>query len=103
MSCDGAEDVIIAVNSTKNLNTTSNPANSLSLPGGVLCAKASMLLQVSYETQMRKYVDLWEINKPSPIAWSYSLSRLPHTHTHTHTHTHIYIYVYLAMSSYLFI
>ncbi|RVW38841.1 Homeobox-leucine zipper protein REVOLUTA [Vitis vinifera] len=46
MNCDGAEDVIIAVNSTKNLNTTSNPANSLSLPGGVLCAKASMLLQV---------------------------------------------------------
>lgn len=45
MNCDGAEDVIIAVNSTKNLNTTSNPANSLSLPGGVLCAKASMLLQ----------------------------------------------------------
>ncbi|KAJ9698113.1 hypothetical protein PVL29_007285 [Vitis rotundifolia] len=45
MNCDGAEDVIIAVNSTKNLNTTSNPANSLTLPGGVLCAKASMLLQ----------------------------------------------------------
>ncbi|PQM43218.1 homeobox-leucine zipper protein REVOLUTA [Prunus yedoensis var. nudiflora] len=45
INCDGAEDVIIAVNSTKNL-TTSNPANSLALlGGGVLCAKASMLLQ----------------------------------------------------------
>ncbi|XP_040992555.1 homeobox-leucine zipper protein REVOLUTA-like [Juglans microcarpa x Juglans regia] len=45
MNCDGAEDVIIAVNSTKNLSTTSNPANSLTLVGGILCAKASMLLQ----------------------------------------------------------
>ncbi|XP_057954412.1 homeobox-leucine zipper protein REVOLUTA [Malania oleifera] len=42
MNCgDGAEDVIIAVNSTKNLN----PPNSLSLLGGILCAKASMLIQ----------------------------------------------------------
>ncbi|KAE8038839.1 hypothetical protein FH972_011311 [Carpinus fangiana] len=45
MNCDGAEDVIIALNSTKNLSTTSNPANSLAFVGGVLCAKASMLLQ----------------------------------------------------------
>ncbi|KAF2284647.1 hypothetical protein GH714_028797 [Hevea brasiliensis] len=44
-SCDGAEDVIIAVNSTKNLSSTSNPANALSFLGGILCAKASMLLQ----------------------------------------------------------
>ncbi|CAK9143247.1 unnamed protein product [Ilex paraguariensis] len=42
MNCDGAEDVIVAVNSTKNLGTTSN---SPCLLGGVLCAKASMLLQ----------------------------------------------------------
>lgn len=42
LSCDGAEDVIIAVNSTKSLSTSSN---SLSLIGGILCAKASMLLQ----------------------------------------------------------
>lgn len=48
MNCDGAEDVIIAVNSPKNLGTTSNPANALSLLGGILCAKASMLLRVSY-------------------------------------------------------
>ncbi|CAK9165184.1 unnamed protein product [Ilex paraguariensis] len=42
MNSDGAEDVIVAVNSTKNLCTTSN---TLSLLGGILCAKASMLLQ----------------------------------------------------------
>ncbi|KAA8550395.1 hypothetical protein F0562_002079 [Nyssa sinensis] len=45
MNCDGGEDVIVALNSTKNLSTTSNPSNSLSLLGGILCAKASMLLQ----------------------------------------------------------
>ncbi|GLU02492.1 hypothetical protein SLE2022_197410 [Rubroshorea leprosula] len=45
MNCDGAEDVIIAVNSSKTLSSTLNPANSLSVLGGVLCAKASMLLQ----------------------------------------------------------
>ncbi|KAI9196044.1 hypothetical protein LWI28_020476 [Acer negundo] len=45
VNCDGAEDVIIAVNSTKSLNTTSNHVNSLSFLGGILCAKASMLLQ----------------------------------------------------------
>lgn len=47
MNCDGAEDVVIAINSGKNLSTTSNPACSLTFVGGVLCAKASMLLQVS--------------------------------------------------------
>ncbi|XP_022729816.1 homeobox-leucine zipper protein REVOLUTA-like isoform X2 [Durio zibethinus] len=45
MNCDGTEDVIIAVNSSKRLSSTSNPANALSFLGGVLCAKASMLLQ----------------------------------------------------------
>ncbi|KEH30037.1 putative transcription factor & lipid binding HD-SAD family [Medicago truncatula] len=45
LNCDGAEDVIIAVNSTKNLSSSSNPASSLTLLGGILCAKASMLLQ----------------------------------------------------------
>ncbi|KAF7823398.1 Homeobox-leucine zipper protein REVOLUTA [Senna tora] len=45
LNCDGAEDVIIAVNSTKNLSGTTNPANSLTFLGGILCAKASMLLQ----------------------------------------------------------
>ncbi|MBA0658374.1 hypothetical protein Goklo_010584 [Gossypium klotzschianum] len=45
MSCDGTEDVIIAINSIKSFSSTSNPANALSFLGGVLCAKASMLLQ----------------------------------------------------------
>lgn len=52
VNCDGAEDVIIAVNSTKNLTTTSNP---LALLGGILCAKASMLLQVSIEAGCHQY------------------------------------------------
>ncbi|KAJ4910967.1 Homeobox-leucine zipper protein REVOLUTA [Raphanus sativus] len=42
MHCDGAEDIIVAINSTKHL---SNISSSLSFLGGVLCAKASMLLQ----------------------------------------------------------
>lgn len=46
INCEGAEDVVLTVNSTKSFGTTSNPANSLTFPGGVLCAKASMLLQV---------------------------------------------------------
>ncbi|KAD5508698.1 hypothetical protein E3N88_16401 [Mikania micrantha] len=45
MNCDGVEDVIIAVNSNKNLNNSMNPSNSLTYLGGVLCAKASMLFQ----------------------------------------------------------
>ncbi|KAA0035345.1 homeobox-leucine zipper protein REVOLUTA isoform X2 [Cucumis melo var. makuwa] len=45
INCEGAEDVVLTVNSTKSFGTTSNPANSLTFPGGVLCAKASMLLQ----------------------------------------------------------
>ncbi|KAF7154554.1 hypothetical protein RHSIM_Rhsim01G0216100 [Rhododendron simsii] len=45
MSCDGADDVVVSVNSTKSLCATSTHSNSLSLLGGILCAKASMLLQ----------------------------------------------------------
>ncbi|GAB2233690.1 hypothetical protein Drorol1_Dr00002919 [Drosera rotundifolia] len=45
LSCDGSEDVIVTVNSTKNFMATGNPAHSPSIVGGVLCAKASMLLQ----------------------------------------------------------
>ncbi|XAR59972.1 hypothetical protein NMG60_11033174 [Bertholletia excelsa] len=45
LNCDGSEDVIVAINSTKNPGATSGHADSLSLLGGVLCAKASMLLQ----------------------------------------------------------
>lgn len=47
MHCNGAEDITVAVNSTKNLNSFSDP---LSFLGGVLCAKASMLLHVSSYT-----------------------------------------------------
>ncbi|CAL5426527.1 unnamed protein product [Camellia sinensis] len=46
VNCDGAEDVMVAVNSTKNLDATSSHSNSLSLLGGILCAKASMLLEL---------------------------------------------------------
>ncbi|RYR23266.1 hypothetical protein Ahy_B03g068521 isoform A [Arachis hypogaea] len=53
LNCDGAEDVIIAVNSTKNLSGTSNPASSLTFLGGILCAKASMLLQFDIEYDHR--------------------------------------------------
>nr|VDD20443.1 unnamed protein product [Brassica oleracea] len=42
MHCDGSEDIIVAINSTKHL---SNISSSLSFLGGVLCTKASMLLQ----------------------------------------------------------
>lgn len=42
LNSDGTEDVVIAINSAKSLVSTSN---SLHLLGGVLCAKASMLLQ----------------------------------------------------------
>ncbi|KAI7746640.1 hypothetical protein M8C21_013284 [Ambrosia artemisiifolia] len=45
MNCDGAEDVIVAVNSTKNLNNSMNPSTSPPYLGGILCAKASMLFE----------------------------------------------------------
>ncbi|XP_074276224.1 homeobox-leucine zipper protein REVOLUTA-like isoform X2 [Silene latifolia] len=45
LNCDGAEDVIIACNSAKTFMAALNGANSLPVIGGVLCAKASMLLQ----------------------------------------------------------
>jgi hypothetical protein len=64
LNCDGAEDVIIAVNSTKNLSSSSNPASSLTLLGGILCAKASMLLQVSLESMSRYFQQLpfWDVS-----------------------------------------
>ena len=43
LNCDGAEDVVVAISSGKNLN---GGLNALPMLGGVLCAKASMLLQV---------------------------------------------------------
>lgn len=45
MGGDGIEDVIIACNS-KKIRNTSNPASAFGAPGGIICAKASMLLQV---------------------------------------------------------
>ncbi|XP_038990577.1 homeobox-leucine zipper protein REVOLUTA-like isoform X2 [Hibiscus syriacus] len=45
MNCDGTEDVVTAINSSKSLSSSSNPTNALSFVGGILCAKASMLLQ----------------------------------------------------------
>ncbi|CAO2812971.1 unnamed protein product [Amaranthus hypochondriacus] len=45
LNCDSAEDVIIACNTTKTFMATLSAATSLPLIGGVLCAKASMLLQ----------------------------------------------------------
>ncbi|KAH7847562.1 hypothetical protein Vadar_027605 [Vaccinium darrowii] len=56
MSSDGAEDAIVSVNSTLILCATSNHSSSLSLLGGIVCAKASMLLQVSSE-----YLTLYEL------------------------------------------
>lgn len=59
--CNGAEDITVAVNSTKHLNRFSD---SLSFLGGVLCAKASMLLQVSsctvFFSQKTSLLQLWE-------------------------------------------
>ncbi|KAJ0469863.1 putative transcription factor & lipid binding HD-SAD family [Helianthus annuus] len=46
MNCDGAEDVIVSINSTKNIGNSTNSSNPLSFLGGVLCAKASMLFHV---------------------------------------------------------
>ncbi|XP_052186933.1 homeobox-leucine zipper protein REVOLUTA-like [Diospyros lotus] len=45
MNCDGGEDVIVSFNSTKGLGFTSTHSNSFPPTGGILCAKASMLLQ----------------------------------------------------------
>ncbi|KAF6167858.1 hypothetical protein GIB67_027636 [Kingdonia uniflora] len=44
INCDGAEDVITTIN-FKNMSTGVNPTNVIPFPGGVLCVKASLLLQ----------------------------------------------------------
>jgi len=48
MGTDGVEDVTIAINSSPNkfLGSNYNASMFPSFGGGVLCAKASMLLQV---------------------------------------------------------
>jgi homeobox-leucine zipper protein len=45
MGGDGIEDVIIACNS-KKIRSNNTVPNAFEAPGGVICAKASMLLQV---------------------------------------------------------
>lgn len=45
VNSDGSEDVMIAINSGKNIRAISNSVSALQLPGNVLCVKASMLLQ----------------------------------------------------------
>lgn len=46
MAGDGIEDVVVACNSTKKIRNISNGVNAFEAPGGTICAKASMLLQV---------------------------------------------------------
>jgi hypothetical protein len=46
MAGDGIEDVVVACNSTKKIRNVSNCVNAFEAPGGIICAKASMLLQV---------------------------------------------------------
>uniref|UniRef100_A0A1D1ZGV4 Homeobox-leucine zipper protein HOX9 n=1 Tax=Anthurium amnicola TaxID=1678845 RepID=A0A1D1ZGV4_9ARAE len=45
MACDGAEDVVIATNSMKSSSAHVNSTCAPPVSGGILCAKASMLLQ----------------------------------------------------------
>ncbi|KAG8073100.1 hypothetical protein GUJ93_ZPchr0006g41279 [Zizania palustris] len=46
MGGDGVEDVVITCNSTKKIRTTSSGGIAFGAPGGIICAKASMLLQI---------------------------------------------------------
>ena len=46
MGGDGIEDVVVACNSTKKIRNNSNSGITFGAPGGIICAKASMLLQV---------------------------------------------------------
>ncbi|XP_072956884.1 homeobox-leucine zipper protein HOX9-like isoform X1 [Typha angustifolia] len=45
MGSDGVEDIIIAANPTKKFRADANSATTFSVAGGIICAKASMLLQ----------------------------------------------------------
>ncbi|CAD6201581.1 unnamed protein product [Miscanthus lutarioriparius] len=45
MGGDGIEDVVVACNSTKKIRNNSNSGITFGAPGGIICAKASMLLQ----------------------------------------------------------
>ncbi|KAF6142638.1 hypothetical protein GIB67_015124 [Kingdonia uniflora] len=48
INSDGAEDVITTIK-FKNISTSVNPTNLTRFPGGVLCVKASLLLQVALD------------------------------------------------------
>lgn len=54
MDSDGVEDIVIATNSTKKIRTVANSASAFSVTGGVICARASMLLQVNPKVFPRK-------------------------------------------------
>ena len=56
MGCDGVEDVVISTNSMKKTNSHANSVIAVSLPDGVICAKASMLLQVTSELNITAQV-----------------------------------------------
>jgi len=45
MGGDGIEDVVVACNSTKKIRNCSSVGIAFGNPGGIICAKASMLLQ----------------------------------------------------------
>ncbi|KAK4763051.1 hypothetical protein SAY86_008819 [Trapa natans] len=45
LNCDAGEDIIISINSSKNVGATTAAPNAFSFVGGILCAKASMLLR----------------------------------------------------------
>lgn len=52
MGGDGIEDVVIACNSDKKIRNNSNVGFTFGAPGGIICAKASMLLQVRVITRL---------------------------------------------------
>jgi len=45
MGGDGIEDIVVACNSTKKIRNSSSVGIAFGNPGGIICAKASMLLQ----------------------------------------------------------
>jgi len=52
MGGDGIEDIVVACNSTKKIRNSSSVGIAFGNPGGIICAKASMLLQVRVITML---------------------------------------------------
>ena len=52
MGGDGIEDVVVACNSTKKIRNSNSVGITFGAPGGIICAKASMLLQVRVITML---------------------------------------------------